>query len=308
MLKATAVEPPAGLKSGGIMDETTIILGGRATVTRGLGPLRVLTEERGARDPLRHEGTDAPLVAAGTLAAGSAVLSYGGHALATAPGDLFVVDLVEPWRLNCSDGSRLHLFLVPRVVFGVSAQELGRLRGVHAASTDGVLDLLVPLLVTAAESAETYPPHVGRGIAGSIVDLLEIMAVGAGTERGGPGGALTDERGNMADRIGQFVNENLQNPELGPELVADRLRVSIRYVHKVFEAEGTTLSRWIRERRLHECRRELARTGGAGPSVPVSAVARRWGFTNASHFSRAFRTLYGLSPSEWQHLRGGVTV
>ncbi|MER7718568.1 AraC family transcriptional regulator [Streptomyces flaveolus] len=305
MLEASAVEPRAGLESGGIMDGNTFILGGRATVTHALGPLRVLTEERGTRDPLRQAGTDSPFIATGTLGAGDAVLSYGGRAFDTAPGDLFVVDPVEPWQLSCSDGFRLYLFLVPRVLFGLSEQELGRLRGVHAAATDGVLDLLVPLLVTAAESAGTYPPHVGRGIAGSIVDLLEILAVGTGTKRGGPGGAQGDERGNMVCRIGQFVNENLQNPGLGPEVIADRLRVSIRYVHKVFEAEGTTLGRWIRERRLQECRRELGRTG---PSVPVSAVARRWGFTNASHFSRAFRALYGLSPSEWQHLRGDVTV
>jgi AraC-like DNA-binding protein len=35
---------------------------------------------------------------------------------------------------------------------------------------------------------------------------------------------------------------------------------------------------------------------------PISAIARRWGFTDASSFARMFRTTYGVSPSEWREL------
>ncbi|MEU9122294.1 helix-turn-helix domain-containing protein [Streptomyces sp. NPDC048506] len=34
--------------------------------------------------------------------------------------------------------------------------------------------------------------------------------------------------------------------------------------------------------------------------TPVSAVARRWGFANATHFSHSFRAAYGVSPSDWR--------
>ncbi|MEU5391505.1 helix-turn-helix domain-containing protein [Streptomyces tibetensis] len=37
-----------------------------------------------------------------------------------------------------------------------------------------------------------------------------------------------------------------------------------------------------------------------GPGAGVAAVARRWGFTSPSHFSRAFRAAYGTTPREWQ--------
>ncbi|MFF2198440.1 AraC family transcriptional regulator, partial [Streptomyces sp. NPDC058157] len=29
-------------------------------------------------------------------------------------------------------------------------------------------------------------------------------------------------------------------------------------------------------------------------------VAQRWGFVSPSHFSRAFRAAYGMTPREWQ--------
>jgi AraC-like DNA-binding protein len=38
----------------------------------------------------------------------------------------------------------------------------------------------------------------------------------------------------------------------------------------------------------------------------VSAVAARWGLTNAAHFSRAFRAAYGVSPVEYRRLGGGT--
>jgi AraC-like DNA-binding protein len=34
----------------------------------------------------------------------------------------------------------------------------------------------------------------------------------------------------------------------------------------------------------------------------IGTVARRWGFTDSTHFSRRFRGAYGLSPREWRRL------
>jgi transcriptional regulator GlxA family with amidase domain len=34
--------------------------------------------------------------------------------------------------------------------------------------------------------------------------------------------------------------------------------------------------------------------------MPVGAVAGRWGFLDAAHFSRSFRDAFGESPSDWR--------
>ncbi|MER5201287.1 helix-turn-helix transcriptional regulator [Streptomyces sp. NPDC002755] len=73
---------------------------------------------------------------------------------------------------------------------------------------------------------------------------------------------------------------------------------SPRHLHKLFESEDVTVRRWIQRRRLEGCRRELARCDAAARSV--TAVAHRWGFTSAAHFSRAFRAAYGMAPSGWR--------
>jgi AraC-like DNA-binding protein len=60
------------------------------------------------------------------------------------------------------------------------------------------------------------------------------------------------------------------------------------------------LEKWIIHQRLESAREELALPTHA--PVPIAAVAHRWGFTDAGHFARRFRNLYGMSPREWQAL------
>ncbi|MGA5142374.1 helix-turn-helix transcriptional regulator [Streptomyces azureus] len=78
--------------------------------------------------------------------------------------------------------------------------------------------------------------------------------------------------------------------------------MSVRHLHRLFEKQGTTVSRWIQHNRLEACRRELGRPGRNVPTV--TSVAHRFGFTSSTHFSRTFRTAYGMSPREWRSTRG----
>jgi AraC-like DNA-binding protein len=55
---------------------------------------------------------------------------------------------------------------------------------------------------------------------------------------------------------------------------------------------------WIRRRRLDHCKRELLDPRNAGESI--STIAARWGLADSSHFSRLFRTTYGMSPREFR--------
>ncbi|WP_416442839.1 helix-turn-helix domain-containing protein [Leucobacter sp. HNU] len=56
------------------------------------------------------------------------------------------------------------------------------------------------------------------------------------------------------------------------------------------------MSAYIRSQRLEHCRRDL--TNPALTDRPVSAIAARWGFIDAAHFSRVFRAHFGSTPRE----------
>jgi AraC-like DNA-binding protein len=99
-------------------------------------------------------------------------------------------------------------------------------------------------------------------------------------------------------RVKRHIEANLGDPGLTPERIAAEHFISRRLLYTLFEAEGCGVRTWIRERRLERCRRDLR-----DPELrdeTVLAIATRWGFTDASHFSHAFRAAYGTTPSAYR--------
>lgn len=102
----------------------------------------------------------------------------------------------------------------------------------------------------------------------------------------------------LSARIYAFIDGNLANPNLGAELIAAAHGVSVRHLHRLFGAQGTTVASWIRARRLERCRHDLIDPGLRDRTV--AAIGARWGLVNPTHFSRAFRAAYGHSPRQYR--------
>jgi AraC-like DNA-binding protein len=102
----------------------------------------------------------------------------------------------------------------------------------------------------------------------------------------------------LLDQVQAFIQANLGNAQLTPGAIAAAHHISLRYLHKLFHAEGHTVGGWVRERRLEQCRRDLADPCLA--ARPIHAIAARWGYTSPAHFSQAFRRAYGLSPRQFR--------
>ena len=98
-------------------------------------------------------------------------------------------------------------------------------------------------------------------------------------------------------RTRDLIGRQLDDTALTPRLLAAQVRVSLRRLQEVFQAQGTTLSDCIWDMRL-----EYARSLLAAPSRvdSVSTVAYRAGFTDAAHFSRRFKQPYSISPSGYR--------
>lgn len=100
----------------------------------------------------------------------------------------------------------------------------------------------------------------------------------------------------LMQKITDYIDANLGSSELSPGSIAAAHYISTRHLHTLFRPMGVTVSTWIRERRLERCRMDLLDPLLA--ERPVSALASRWGFVDAAHFSRVFKAAYGVSPTE----------
>ncbi|MBE1600968.1 MULTISPECIES: helix-turn-helix domain-containing protein [Streptomyces] len=215
------------------------------------------------------------------------------------PGDICFYDANHPPVPDLPERCRLKVFLVPHEELGLEDDDLRRVVATPVARSSRLGTLLSPFLSELADTVVSAEPPVGEMLARNAVNLLATLA----TERSGR--VVTDAPGTrspMVARVLRFIDEHLADADLSPEVIAGAHHISVRYLHKLFRDEGTTVGRWIQRRRLEECRRDLVL--GLRNRRTIASVAGRWGFLSATHFSRVFRAAYGMSPSEWRDTAG----
>ena len=134
-----------------------------------------------------------------------------------------------------------------------------------------------------------------RRIAQNLVDLFTTSAISALEDRAALGAGAS---ATAFLRITEWIGRHLRDGDLTPARIAAENFISVRKLQVLFQQHGTTVSSWIRERRLGESRRELALPSQALRSI--GEIARGCGFEDQAAFSRAFRREFGETPRQWR--------
>ncbi|MFI0450369.1 helix-turn-helix domain-containing protein [Actinomadura sp. 6N118] len=184
----------------------------------------------------------------------------------------------------------------PHALLPLPPRDLRRLTAVRIPGDRGIGALTSQFLQQLARHMDEFSPSDTARLSTLVLDVLTAALAGVlDVQSAVP--THTRRRALMA-QIHAFIQHNLGDSQLTPDAIAATHHISLRYLHKLFHAEGHTVAGWIRERRLERCRRDLADPRLA--AYPINAIAARWGYTNPSHFSQAFRAAYGLSPRQFR--------
>ncbi|MCB1661732.1 MAG: helix-turn-helix domain-containing protein [Pseudomonadales bacterium] len=95
-------------------------------------------------------------------------------------------------------------------------------------------------------------------------------------------------------KVKSFIDANLSNHRLNTLFIAEQCGISLRYLHACFNDSNWTVASWIKEQRLVKCRAALRSAEQRNKSV--TEIAYEWGFNDSSHFSRAYKRRFGVSP------------
>ncbi|MCZ7620846.1 MAG: AraC family transcriptional regulator [Xanthobacteraceae bacterium] len=136
-------------------------------------------------------------------------------------------------------------------------------------------------------------PALQSAAATHIVDLI-ALTLGATRD----GAEMARGRGLRAARLHAVkldIAKNLGRPDLSVAALARRHGLTPRNVQRLFEAERTTFTDYVLSQRLAHARRLLADPRRAREKV--STIAYDAGFADVSYFNRAFRRVYGDTPS-----------
>ncbi|WP_445352015.1 AraC-like ligand-binding domain-containing protein [Haloactinomyces albus] len=208
------------------------------------------------------------------------------------PGDLAIYDTHRPYSLVFGEDFRTLVIMFGKNLIDIPSEMISQLTAVRMPGTDGIGSMITPFLARLVDNLEELDGSTGTRIAHSTLDLVTTLyARELDLEH-----TATHPHHALMRKIRSYIDANLAAPDLGPARIAAAHYISTRHLHGVFKEHGATVAGWIRQRRLHRCKRELCDPVHAGRSI--AAIAARWGFSDAAHFSRVFKAEFGQSPSE----------
>ncbi|MFD8013859.1 helix-turn-helix domain-containing protein [Streptomyces sp. NPDC058955] len=269
---------------------------GGALRARSLGYVRVVSAESG---PLRFSRTsrlvgDVPddAVVLAVQHRGTAALVQDGRSAVLTLGSMVLLDLRRAFVVEQRTAFGVTMCRVPRAALGPPGELTRLVTGAPLAPAPGTAEILGGLVAELTERSGPASPRVRERLAGHLADVLALVVEEAAEDT-----EPDHARHHLVPTVLRYIDRHLRDPDLTPTRIAEAHSISTRYLHLLFETEDATVSRLIQRRRLEECARELALPCRTPPSV--SSLAARWGFQSPSHFSRAFKSVYGHSPRRW---------
>ncbi|MFT4051990.1 MAG: helix-turn-helix domain-containing protein [Microbacterium sp.] len=228
------------------------------------------------------------------MLAGTGLLIQDGREAVLGPGDFAVYDINRPYTLAFDDDFRTVVLMFAHDALDLPPAALSQLTAVRVAGDTGLGGAVSPYLGGLGAHLDELTGACGGRLARTALDLLTTVF----THELGLDGAATDPRRALRERIRGYIEEHLGSADLNPTTIAAAHYISTRHLHGVFHDDGTTVSTFIRMRRLERCRRDLRDPLLADRAV--ATIGMRWGFPDAAHFSRTFKSSYGISPSEFR--------
>ena len=225
--------------------------------------------------------------------AGSLIASQHGREITLANGDAVLLSHAEVGAVTVPSASRSLMIRLPHGMLAptVPGVDDSVMRPIH--KNREALGLLAPYADMVATASLTEPA-LRQLVAAHVRDL-----VAAALGDSGHGAHVVETSGIRAARLHAIkldIQAHLDCDDLSVRAVAARQGVSPRYVQVLFDGEGTTFSKFVRDQRLQRVHRLLI-----DPQLlhrSIADIAFEMGFGDLSHFNRAFRQRYGMTPSD----------
>lgn len=194
----------------------------------------------------------------------------------------FTWTFTDPWAVT--------VLSIPSDAVSLTDSERRAMSARRLSGQNGLSGVVARLVLDLARHASEIPEGQSERILAHATDLaISLFATSANAE-------YADARHRtMVDRIKGHIGAHFRYAGLAPDDIAAAANISIRYLHKLFEAEHQTVTLYLRDLRLRCARQELLDPRLAHRSV--AEIAHRCGFGDLSGFNRAFKAAYGITPS-----------
>ncbi len=200
------------------------------------------------------------------------------------PGQAIMCDADLPFMRGFSKGLQELVLTIPREDFkelsgGKSLKNPQIFDFNRPGATNQHANALAKLIMATIGNSDFNVDWVEQ----SAMDLLRLLISGETPDAG---------VGHLA-AAKSYIDRSLRDPQLSAGEVAAAVGISERQLSRVFAQDGTSLSRFVRDRRLQLARGILADPGTA---VTIGRLATELGFASHTYFSRVFKEHFGVTP------------
>jgi AraC-like DNA-binding protein len=224
---------------------------------------------------------------------GRAVIEQCGRQLILSPGEWTLYDASRPYAVVNPEAIEFLAMLVPREKLIRANTTVSHYTLQRFSATAGLGRLVCNYVDALLAEMPALSVDSGRGLVDAAIDLVQLAV----TEHFRPGHVLSASVVSR-ERIEAYINRHLRDPEFSIDMIAEVMHCSKRHLHKTFNEDGETISRFLWNTRLDRCRADLINPELCDKSITLLAFS--WGFNNAAHFSRCFRARFGMSPSDFR--------
>ncbi|WP_259465822.1 helix-turn-helix domain-containing protein [Rhodococcus opacus] len=228
------------------------------------------------------------------LRRGRGTVSQGDRrAVLTRPGDFVLIDTTAPYVYQFESAVEQVIVQAPRQAVLSRLPALADMTAMTVPGGRGLGALTASLLLALPDHRDDREDPVAAAASASAIDLATQALQ---DHLGFDVGPRNSSRSVLLRRAQQFIDENLSDCELTPSAVARAVSISERYLFVAFEEIGTSPAVWIRQTRLKRAFELL--TDPRQQHRSIQEVGAAVGFTRGTHFSRAFKEQFGMTPRE----------
>ncbi|QTB53380.1 helix-turn-helix domain-containing protein [Burkholderia pseudomallei] len=223
------------------------------------------------------------------LEAGDARIEQNGKRAIQNCGDIVIYDTARPFDYEFLSDYKITLLSFPRSQMLHRIPNIEKLTAVPI-NTHSQIGALASTVIRGAAQMDPVVDASARAKIGSSV--IDIFSAAVEMELCS-GGLIESRQIDVLERAKRYITGNLSDSSLDISKIANAIGISNRTLNRAFAAEGTTAVRWLWQARLRECYMAL----NDGRMRRVSDIASAYGFNDVSHFNRAFKLMYGVTPT-----------
>lgn len=204
-------------------------------------------------------------------------------------GDSLLSDLAQPFSGHVLSKVDSYHFVIPKQALHQHSPSMKASEWLHLSGATPAGAMLRNAVYGLGHSLGNTTPEQAQAAANALSGLIShLMAPGSHSED-----SPVMRSATMAAMM-EYIDQHLHDHTLGVNSLVQAFHRSRATVYRLFAGEGGVVA-YIQRRRLHACYQEL--TLNPSRSKRIIDIALKWGFSNHSHFSYAFREAYGLTPS-----------